>query len=729
MFLKNIKWIKTAQISAAIFSVLGYGVFVFAAQLPPGTPPPAGGYTIGGDTILDPGCAPGGNDCLIHQVWGFDSTTDSTYNITGNVGIGTTSPVVPLNVQGEVLFTADTGSSQLMTIHGDLGPIGRDFGHMLYAGDISSGGNSFGLLGLDYNNGSPNLIISVSDNPNANTDFNLWSYGDMSPVNQLFALQASVPTAPGESVGFEAQNDFDGLKSKMYYATSLTNLSVIEVGINGIGLYSQDHTQNMLLGDFNGFSGLALDIPGTSLNLDPVTINSYQGNLSSLGGDQGYSFTVSHDGQPLAAYFRADYNSGTPQVFFGGFDNGSGGNISASSDSVGMSFTTNSANLDGAGTPLVIQVGDENTRGGGFSARSRNPNYQYAGADMFVWDQAMGGDRTWIWMDESKIDSGLKLDPIVPGASNFTINNADEMSFEFHSNDPVTANNSKFTINSNFTWEKPGTLNTVMDISGTTGNVAIGTNFASYRLDVTESADGVVARFSDDDNNCTIDPDTVGGITCTSDERKKTNIEEFGTALNIVSSLRPVRYAFKNTPHERTFGFLAQEVERLLPELVQHGADGYLTLSYSGFTPVLVKAIQELDLKVASLGSVGGQSSFIDLLGSKTNGINKIFVRELCLTDGSAEECITMEQLRIIKQNFNIQPPQPPVPPPTPTDPPTPNDSQDPPQDQGDGGSSDVAPPADTNSGDSIETDTSGGQGGGTDTTDTGNESSPNTTE
>ncbi len=56
---------KLASFFVTIFSILGYGVIVFAAQLPNGTLPPTGGYLAGSDSILDPGCAPQATDCVV----------------------------------------------------------------------------------------------------------------------------------------------------------------------------------------------------------------------------------------------------------------------------------------------------------------------------------------------------------------------------------------------------------------------------------------------------------------------------------------------------------------------------------------------------------------------------------------------------------------------------------------------------------------------------------------
>ena len=67
--------------------------------------------------------------------------------------------------------------------------------------------------------------------------------------------------------------------------------------------------------------------------------------------------------------------------------------------------------------------------------------------------------------------------------------------------------------------------------------------------------------------------------------------------------MRPVRYIWKNSDQE-DFGFLAQELKHVLPEIV-YGKEGQMTISYGQITSVLTKAIQELNAEKES------QSKFI----------------------------------------------------------------------------------------------------------------------
>ncbi|MEW6734037.1 MAG: tail fiber domain-containing protein [Acidobacteriota bacterium] len=88
-------------------------------------------------------------------------------------------------------------------------------------------------------------------------------------------------------------------------------------------------------------------------------------------------------------------------------------------------------------------------------------------------------------------------------------------------------------------------------------------------------------------------------FTQTSDIRLKTNIRGIEGALEKVLSLKGIRYEWKaveNSPinSEGTqLGFSAQDVEKVLPEVISADADGYKGISYQNITPVIVEAMKE----------------------------------------------------------------------------------------------------------------------------------------
>jgi hypothetical protein len=140
-----------------------------------------------------------------------------------------------------------------------------------------------------------------------------------------------------------------------------------------------------------------------------------------------------------------------------------------------------------------------------------------------------------------------------------------------------------------------------------------------------------------------------------------------------------------NESGEHSIGFLAQDVLTVVPEAVFGSESKGYGMSYATLVPVTVKAIQQLNLKLADIQKVADATdqtlvtNMRNWLANKANGINKIFVKQLCLTDGTDEECITMEQLRQLKQGMPSVPASPaPVVPVVTPDPVVPPQSPDP---------------------------------------------------
>ncbi|MFK8055019.1 MAG: tail fiber domain-containing protein [Saprospiraceae bacterium] len=96
--------------------------------------------------------------------------------------------------------------------------------------------------------------------------------------------------------------------------------------------------------------------------------------------------------------------------------------------------------------------------------------------------------------------------------------------------------------------------------------------------------------------------------TVSSDRRFKKDIKELSGALDLVKALRGVSYDFRtgefpkeNFDDRNHIGFIAQEIQEVLPQTVFARGDGFLTVDYAAVTPVLVEALQELSKQVEAL--------------------------------------------------------------------------------------------------------------------------------
>ena len=121
---------------------------------------------------------------------------------------------------------------------------------------------------------------------------------------------------------------------------------------------------------------------------------------------------------------------------------------------------------------------------------------------------------------------------------------------------------------------------------------------------------------------------TTVGVYNTSDMRLKRNVERIadkewktGSTLDKLSSLDVLEYNVRTplqdaiaempdsmkptgkdpNPDIRHFGVSAQELQKLYPDLVREGEDGYLSVNYVEMVPLLLRSMQELKARVQEL--------------------------------------------------------------------------------------------------------------------------------
>jgi hypothetical protein len=121
-----------------------------------------------------------------------------------------------------------------------------------------------------------------------------------------------------------------------------------------------------------------------------------------------------------------------------------------------------------------------------------------------------------------------------------------------------------------------------LTINRDNGNVGIGTTNPTYKLHVNGSVAG------------------TGPYIDLSDQRYKKNIRTLSHALDKVMQLRGVGFEWRkneypdlNFSEGKQIGFIAQEVQQVLPEIVHEADDIGYSVAYSQMVPVLVEAIKE----------------------------------------------------------------------------------------------------------------------------------------
>ncbi len=175
----------------------------------------------------------------------------------------------------------------------------------------------------------------------------------------------------------------------------------------------------------------------------------------------------------------------------------------------------------------------------------------------------------------------------------------------------------------NFWTPNQGSSNNYKLFVGDNGNVGIGRKPSTYKLEV----NGQVW--------------TSAGLLITSDETKKRNIKNMKKQRSVyvnkvrqlngkmydklvesekdnaaeiakmveTGKISPQNASFalaelnkvKKDKYIREYGFIAQEVKKLFPELVDENEEGLLSINYTGLIPVLVEAIKDLQERVEKL--------------------------------------------------------------------------------------------------------------------------------
>lgn len=87
----------------------------------------------------------------------------------------------------------------------------------------------------------------------------------------------------------------------------------------------------------------------------------------------------------------------------------------------------------------------------------------------------------------------------------------------------------------------------------------------------------------------------VDAMTTPSDIRLKKNISPISNSLAKILMLNPKTYFLKKDPEsdQRQYGFLAQELETIIPELVHQNSTGMKSVNYMQIIPLLTAALQQ----------------------------------------------------------------------------------------------------------------------------------------
>jgi hypothetical protein len=139
-------------------------------------------------------------------------------------------------------------------------------------------------------------------------------------------------------------------------------------------------------------------------------------------------------------------------------------------------------------------------------------------------------------------------------------------------------------------------------LSGTASFTANQTGGSTFTVtsNATSANTASTIVFRDGSGNFTAGTITATAFTATSDKSLKTNIETISDPLEKLTKLRGVDFNWKEDGSKQ-IGLIAQEVESILPEVVNTSEDGIKSVAYGNVVALLIEAIKAQQEQITQL--------------------------------------------------------------------------------------------------------------------------------
>ena len=575
------------------------------------------GYDIDAQTISDTNTLSIGN--LIFGT-GLDGT--GTTLSSGNIGIGTSTPAAKLTVAGDAYITGGLYDSNYST--GTAGMI------------LQSTGSGFewvatSTLGLGGGGGSSLWTESGSDI--------YFSTGNVAIGTTTAANALDVYGA----INTNAANGYKIGDSRVLYASSTNNSTL--VGFNTGSSITSSGNYNVALGgsalasitggDSNtavGYEALRLTTgsANTAVGDSALRANTGGGNNVAIGKNAMYTNVTG--GHNAAVGYQALYtNTGHYNTALGAFslfrsanafynvsvganalyENTTGDSNTAVGYNALRSNTSSDNNSAFGYYALYTNTGTWNSAFGVEALRSNNGgNFNIAFGSRAVYANTSGLNNMGIGHYALGSNTTGGNNTALGYRAGYTSNGSNNIFLGHQAGDNLTTGSNNILIGYDIDAQAVDSANTLsignlifgtgLDGTGTTlssGNIGIGTTTPTQALTVagtiqsTDLLGGATNLTTDANGNIIRDP---------SDENLKTEIHTVENALDKILGLRGVSYEWKDKDRfgsQTELGFIAQEVEPILPEVVRKGGD-YWSLNTRNILAVVVEAMKEMWGKV-----------------------------------------------------------------------------------------------------------------------------------
>jgi Chaperone of endosialidase len=527
---------------------------------------------------LDPNCLPSNSDCTVSSIW--TGVGLNAYFNTGNLGIGSSTPSARLSVAGS---GTTTGIAFQITNSANVPKF-----TVLDNGGITAVGTSTfpklrnGEVALVHANGSIDYVFATTSS-------------DVGRGNALLA--ASGQSVSGDTI-YVAPGTFD-IGDNMI---DLSKGGYGSVSIQGSGKYSTV-INGHLSGGFIIKAGYGTNT--SDLSMIATNVGAYQFPWGTNDGNGIWDASLRN------VYIRG-YTDG---VYFSTF--GEITNVVLDNVSVLTGWDALVAYPGSNGGSMIIKNSDITTE---IDANLRTPRRALSiatNADPFivdVYDSKISSDQFAISADLSEATVNVYGGRLVGAVQNVDSVAVVNIASNVDMNPALTSGTITYT----------NTGMVAARLGAYSGNVGVGTTTPASKLSVSGSiqSTGLLGGVT------TLSADANGNIIRTpSDQTLKENVVSLSPtdSLGKLLQLRGVSYDWKDKDRfgsARQIGFIAQEVEPIVPEVVTSGGT-YKSLNYGNLTAIIVEAIKALNEKIEGKVGVSGVSP-TPAANAPLNGIQMI---------------------------------------------------------------------------------------------------------
>ena len=571
-----------------------------------------------------------------------------TWNSSGNVGIGATSPQTRLqvvsnidHVSGDISinksildlynnYESDVAEKGAILTFSDnyydsVGPQ-KTIRAAIKGGTQLAGNTADGFLAFYTDSSSAN---SATERVRINASGNV-GIGTTSPTQILSISRVSTDNYIKVEAGGQAAN-YSGLMLTEYginWGWALRHNAATDL----LHISYQDNTptfSDSVTFNRNGNVGIGTTSPTNKLTIQS---NSTQLRLETASDPSGYhSFIESNynAANPLNIYSSAAASYAMGTISLGGI---SGVNTYLNSY-YGIIFGTSTSSIT-AGTVRMMITNDGNV---GIGTTSPSEKLHVVGTARFDTSIKIENSGALVNTSISAVSSGLEF--LVNGSSapqrNITFSNAGSIRVIINNDGNLgigtTAPQQLLHVlgatdgymmvqgandagNAGIYFKKEDTTGTMDRTKGLIlFHTNVGSGFGRGHLGFClNSADSnAIVSVSDekfrmvDNGDFLADGDVVAYSTTISDERYKTNITPIDSALDKVNQMRGVSFDWTAVRSGREFGVIAQEIEKIAPEVVSEkellNGETMKTVSYTSLVPFLIESIKELTQQVNEL--------------------------------------------------------------------------------------------------------------------------------